>query len=97
MMDKDDFKNYRGVDTVDIIESFILGLYQVNARIDRHDCVPKTAPRVAQLVRAQDCVIREVEGSSPGRTNTDGLKITEENLLQEMNRHSSLLVRTNKP
>ena len=36
---------------------------------------------LAQLVIAPDCVLREVEGLSPGRTNTHGLKITEENLL----------------
>ena len=40
-----------------------------------------TGPRLAQLVRAPDCIVREVEGSCPGRSNTHGLKITEENLL----------------
>ena len=40
-----------------------------------------TASRLAKLVRAPDCVVREVEGSSPGRTNAHGVKITKENLL----------------
>ena len=39
---------------------------------------------------------REVTGLNPGRTNTQGLKITEENVLRllwhlQMARHSSLL------
>ena len=37
--------------------------------------------RLAQLARAPDCDVREVESSSPGWTNTHGLKITEESLL----------------
>ena len=49
-----------------------------------------TAARVAQLDK------REVAGSNSGRTSTQGLKITEENVLPllrhlQMVRHSSLL------
>ena len=39
-----------------------------------------TAAWLAQLVERQSAV-REVDGSSPDRTNTQGLKITEENVL----------------
>ena len=39
-----------------------------------------TADRLAQLVERRTSV-REVSGSSPDRTNTQGLKITEENML----------------
>ena len=39
-----------------------------------------TADRLAQLVERRTSV-REVSGSSPDRTNTQGLKITEENVL----------------
>ena len=54
-----------------------------------------TADRLAQLVERRTTV-REVEGSSPDRTNTQGLKITEENVLPlylhlQMVRYSSLL------
>ena len=51
--------------------------------------------RLTQLLGAPDCVVREVEGSSPGRTDTHGLKISEENLLpfynQKMDKYFSLL------
>ena len=39
-----------------------------------------TAARLAQLVEHRTFV-REVVGSNPGRTNTQGLKITEEKVL----------------
>ena len=39
-----------------------------------------TADRLAQLVEHRTAV-REVKGSDLGRTNTQGLKITEENVL----------------
>ena len=39
-----------------------------------------TAAWLAQLIERRT-VVREVEGSSPRRTNTQGLKITEENVL----------------
>ena len=51
--------------------------------------------RLVQLVERKFAV-REVEGSSPDRPNTRGLKITEENVLPfyylQMVRRSSLLV-----
>ena len=40
----------------------------------------KTAAWLAQLVERQSAV-REVQGRAPDRTNTQGLKITEENVL----------------
>ena len=54
-----------------------------------------TADRIAQLVERRTTV-REVSGSSPDQTNTQGLKITEENMLPlqwhlRMVRYSSLL------
>ena len=58
---------------------------------------PKTtAARLAQLVKRRSAE-RKVAGSSPGRSNTQGLKITEENNVLsllwhlQMVRHSSLL------
>ena len=42
--------------------------------------VKKEKPWLAQLVERRTSV-REVSGSSPDRTNTQGLKITEENML----------------
>ena len=39
-----------------------------------------TASRLAQWIQRKT-VVREVEGSSPGRTNAQSLKINEENML----------------
>ena len=54
-----------------------------------------TATRLSQLDKRRSSE-REVAGSNPARTNTQGLKITEENVLPllrhlQMVRHSSLL------
>ena len=40
----------------------------------------KSATWLAQLIERQSA-LRELEGSSPDQTNTQGLKITEENVL----------------
>ena len=55
----------------------------------------KLPPRLAQLDKRQSAE-REVVGSNPARKNTQGLKITEQNVLPllrhlHMVRHSSLL------
>ena len=42
-----------------------------------HSCMKGIADRLAQLVGRRTSV-REVSGSSPDRTNTQGLKITED-------------------
>ena len=60
-----------------------------------------TPARVAQLDKCLSAE-REVAGSNSGRTNTRGLKITEENVLPllrhlQMVRHSSLLGKRRKP
>ena len=48
------------------------------------------AARLAQLVKHRSAKRKVAWGSNPGRTNTQGLKITEENVLPLV-RHSSLL------
>ena len=48
------------------------------------------AARLAQLVKRRSAKRKVAWGSNPGRTNAQGLKITEENVLPLV-RHSSLL------
>ena len=52
--------------------------------------ITAAAARLGQLVKRRSAKRKVAWGSNPGRTNAQGLKITEENVLPLV-RHSSLL------